>query len=246
MVGLAALAVFPARAQENPMMGAQFSSQIGFFEPHGESDLWKFNETFTTQDTSDFDDWIVGMSFGVPIARHFDVQFGLQYFHGHTDVRYKEIFTLSDGAVTQHHDLWMLPQEVTLRLLLVPRSSPEGHLYPVVPYIGGGVGGLYWQYKEEGQFADNVVDPTFVFHDEREERGITGAVHAVAGLEVQFSREAAMFFEGRYRWAHDGLGGDFDPGLDDLDLGGLSLSAGFTWRFGYHSSYSPHHNEDED
>jgi hypothetical protein len=38
-------------------------------------------------------------------------------------------------------------------------------------------------------------------------------VHAVAGLEVQFSREAAMFFEGRYRWAHDGLGGDFDPAL---------------------------------
>jgi len=247
MMGLMALTVLPAHAQDNPMMGAQFSAQVGFFEPHGESDLWKFNEKFTTQDTSDFDDWIVGMSFGVPVARHLDVQFGLQYYSGETDVRYKDIFTISDGAVEQHHHLWLLPQQVTLRFLLLPRRSADGHLFPVVPYLGGGVGGLYWEYEEDGQFADDVENPTFVFHDDRSERGLTGEAHAVAGLEVQFTRESAMFFEARYMWAHDGLGGDFDPNLDDLDLGGLSLTAGFTWRFGYH--LGPHQrpeNPDED
>jgi len=248
MLGLLALAATPALAQ-SPMSGAQFSAQVGFFTPSGESDLWKLNETFTTQDTSDFDDWIVGMSFGVPVARHFDVQFSLQYYSGETDVRYRDIFTISDGAVEQHHHLWLLPQEITFRFLLIPRSSPGGHLYPIVPYIGGGAGGLYWDYFEDGQFADDVENPTFVFHDEREERGLTGAVHAVAGLEIQFSRESAMFFEGRYRWAHDGLGGDFDASgdLDDLDLGGLSLTAGFTWRFGYHTPPPPPgHYEEED
>ena len=234
MLGLLALTALPARAQGDPMMGAQFSMQMGFFAPTGDSDIWDFNETFTTQDTSDFDDWIIGMSFGVPVARHLDVQFGIQYYDGETDVRYRDIFTISDGAVEQHHDLWFVPHEVTLRFLLIPRRSASGHLYPIVPYIGGGGGGLYWEYREEGLFADDVENPTFVFFDEREERGLTWAAHAVAGLEVQFTREAAMFFEGRYRWAEDGLGGDFEADLDDIDLGGLSLSAGFTWRFGYH------------
>jgi hypothetical protein len=249
VVVVLSLAVTPALAgdpaDENPIKNAQFSAQFGVFEPSGESDLWKLNEKFTTQDTSDLDNWIVGMSFGVPVARHFDMQFGIQYYRGDTDVRYRDIFTLSDGAVEQNHELWMLPQEITFRFLLVPRRSSDGHLYPVVPYLGGGVGGMLWEYREEGFFADDAENPTFVFYDEREQRGVTGTLHAVAGIEVQFSREAAMFFEGRYRWAHDDLGGDFDSGLDNFDLGGASLTAGFTWRFGHHSSSAPDYEEED-
>lgn len=222
---------------ENPIQHAQFSMQVGFFEPSGESDLWDFNREFTTQDVSDFDDWIVGMSFGMPVGRHFDFQFGIMYYRAETDVRYRDIFTISDGAVEQTHTLWLLPQEVTFRFLPIPRAASNGRLYPVIPYLGGGVGGMLWEYEEEGFFADDPVNPTFVFFDDRDERGLTGTVHAVAGIEVQFTREAAMFFESRYRWAHDGLGGDFDSNLDDLDLGGLSLTAGFTWRFGHHSPH---------
>jgi len=248
--GMLVPTVLPARAADNgydnPIEHAEFSGWGGVFEPRGESDLWEFNKKFTTQDVSDFDNWTLGMSFGMPVGRHLDVQFGLSYYRAETDVRYKDIFTIGGGAVEQTHTLWMLPQDITLRFLLVPRASSNGHLYPVVPYLGGGVGGVLWKYEEEGFFADNPVNPSFVFFDDREERGITGSVHAVAGLEVQFTREAAMFFEARYRWAHDGLGGDFDSGFDDFDLTGLSLTAGFTWRLGHHGPHRPPAYEDED
>src|SRR5262245_54229326 len=196
-LGIGALAGPPGLAQgyENPIENAQFSMWGGVFMPRGESDIWTFNKEFTTQDTSDLDGWEAGMAFGMPLGRHFDVQFGLSYYRAETDVRYRDIFTISGGAVEQTHTLWMLPQDFTLRLLLVPRTAPNGNLYPIVPYLGGGVGGVFWKYEEEGFFADNPVNPSFVFFDDREEQGVTGSVHAVAGLEVQFTREMAMFFE---------------------------------------------------
>src|SRR5262245_41286569 len=76
-VATLAPAIPSALAQEgayaNPIEHAEFSGWFGVYEPRGESDLWDFNKEFTTQDVSDFDNWTVGMGFGMPLGRHWDV-----------------------------------------------------------------------------------------------------------------------------------------------------------------------------
>jgi len=223
----------PARAQAvDPLGHSHLSMYMGVFEPQGDSDLWDFNEEFTTQDVVDFDDFIGGISFGVPLGRFADMDFGTSFYDGHADVVYRDIFTVDGDKIHQEHRLQLMPFEVSFKLFLIPRVSSGGHLYPLVPYLGGGGGILLWRYREEGLFVDDIEDPFFVFADDRETRGVTPTLHALAGMEIQFTPAAVMFFEGRYHWAEDDLGSDFDSAFDDFDLSGFSLTAGFTWRFG--------------
>jgi len=222
----------PALAQPVNALGhSHLSMYLGVFEPQGDSDLWDFNEEFTTQDVVDFDDFIGGISFGVPLGRFADMDFGTAFYDGHSDVVYRDIFTIDGDKIHQEHRLQLMPFEVSFKLLPLPRAS-GGRLHPLIPYFGGGGGILLWRYREEGLFVDDIEDPVFVSADDRETRGVTPTLHALAGMEIQFAPEAAMFFEGRYRWAEDDLGSDFDSAFDDFDLSGFSLTAGFTWRFG--------------
>lgn len=241
-----ALAASPALASENGFTNGQISVHLGVFEPRGESDLWDFNEELTTQDISDFDDAIGGVTFGTPIGRHADVQFGLSYYDARADVRYRDIFTVDGDTISQHHRLRMAPLEVSFRVLPIARETRDGDVRPVVPYLGGGAGGMLWSYREKGFFADDVNNPTFVAFDKREARGVTGTLHALAGVEIQFTHEASIFFEGRYRWAKDDLGSDFDQDLDRFDLSGATLSVGFTYRFGEHGHRRHRHRDDRD
>ncbi len=88
-----------------------------------------------------------------------------------------------------------------------------------------------WEYGEEGQFLDDLDYPTFAYYDERSAHGVTLSVHVLGGIEVQLSPWVALWFEGRYRWAEDSLGGDFGYDSDEFDLSGGSLTFGTSFRF---------------
>ena len=215
--------------------GSEVQFYLGVFEPRGSSELWEENEEFLTQDVSDFDDVIGGFAFAAHLNPHLDILYGAEYYQKEIDVRYQNIFTTDGDAIRQDHRLRELPIEVSVRFLLVPRQGGHGAgaegLRAVVPYLGGGAGALAWDYLEEGQFVDDPENPTVAFRDSRKAEGVAGVVSAFAGVEVQLSREIALWTEGRYRWAEDDLGSDFDESLDSFDLSGGSIVAGVSIRF---------------
>lgn len=223
------------RDDDNALRGGQVLFHLGVFEPRGSSDLWEFNDHVLTQDESDFDDAIGGVAFATPLSDRWDVMFGAQYYDAETRVRYRDIFTVDGEPIRQHHELREAPLEVSFKFFPVPRETRgrRGHriLRPIVPYLGGGGGALLWSYEERGNFVDDPANPTFTFHDKLHARGVTGSYHALAGVEIQFTREFAIWMEGRYRWAKDDLGGDFDENLDRFDLSGGNLAIGASVRF---------------
>jgi len=243
----------PALAGESNLAQGQVSLSLGVFEPRGDSDLWDLNETFTTEDTTDYDDALFGAAYGMPLGPNADLQFEISYYQAQADVHYRNFFNVNGDAIRQEHRLTELPMEISLRFLPIARETPGGRLRPVIPYLGGGGGALFWEYREEGRFVDDLQFPTYQYYDERETRRVTGTLHAVAGVEIQFVREFSIFIEGRYRWAKDDLSSDFDSNLDEFDLSGASVSVGATWRFGQHDTH-PHehprahddHDDDDD
>lgn len=242
-LGLALLVVvaMPALASDDDdwdddgLRGGQILFHIGVFEPHGESDLWDFNEEFLTQDLSDFDDVIGGVAFSSPLNAYLDIMFGAQYYDAETRVRYRDIFTIGGDPIRQNHRLRELPLDVSLKFFPIPRETRGRRgrriLRPIVPYLGGGGGAFLWSYEERGNFVDDPEAPTFTFRDKRRGRGVAGSLHALAGVEVQFTPQFAIWMEGRYRWVKDDLGSDFEEGLDRFDLGGGNLAVGASVRF---------------
>ena len=94
------------------LSGGEFSFHLGVFEPRGESDLWRENHDFQTQDISDFDEAIGGAAFAAPINRYLDIQVGGEYYDASTDVRYRDIVTVDGRPIRQTHRLRLLPVDV--------------------------------------------------------------------------------------------------------------------------------------
>lgn len=216
--------------------GGEVSFHLGVHEPRGDSELWTENESLFTQDVTDFDDLVNGIAFASRVNRYLDILVGAEYYGARDRTKYRDFFFANGDPIRHTTRLREIPIDVSLKFLPIGRTSPRGesgrrHLRPVIPYIGGGAGGMLWDYREEGQFLD-LTDPNtpVLFNGDFHARGVTGSYHALAGVEVQFSPEVALQLEGRYRWAKDRLGSDF-VGFDRFDLSGGSLNVGLGFRF---------------
>jgi hypothetical protein len=227
----------PARAHDaSTSCRCEVAFFLGVHEPIGESDLWETNDEIYSQDAQDFGDLIGRASFASRINAHLDIVIGAEYYEGRDEARYRD-YVFSNGDPIEHDSrLREMPLEVSFRFLPIARiaggeGEGTGRVRPAAPFLGAGVGGLAWEYSEEGQFLD-LTDPDvpILYNDEIEERGITASYHVLAGIEIQFSREAALQLEGRYRWAEDDLGSDF-PDSERIDLSGAALMIGFAARF---------------
>ena len=213
-----------------------FSFHIGYFEPDGDSELWKANERAFTQDTSDYGSVVFGGAFASHLSRHWDFQVTGEYYDTWDFESAYQDFSFTNGDEIEHDTRFIeAPLDFSMKLLPFGRADFRGSkrikvLRPIIPYLGGGGGAVYWDYREQGDFVDasNPLDPV-LFHGDFHGRGVAWSWHALAGIEVQFNQPFAMFFEGRYRWASDSLGSDF-PGFDDFDLSGGSIRMGFSFR----------------
>jgi hypothetical protein len=127
----------------------------------------------------------------------------------------------------------MVPLTVDLRLIPAGRyrSAASGrHTLKPVFYVGGGFGVNFWEYSEVGEFID-FSDPDLpILGATFRDNGTAFVTSATTGLELPVSPRFQVTFEGRYSWSRAELAGDFG-GLGEIDLGGLGLYVGASFRF---------------
>ena len=115
------------------------------------------------------------------------------------------------------------------------RFVPTSKKAKIVPYVGGGVDAIFWQYEEYGDFID-FADPELpIYADAFVADGTAFGVHALGGLRVYINRDIAIVGEGRYQWATDEMGDDFSPNagglVNTIDLSGATATIGVHIRF---------------
>jgi hypothetical protein len=229
-LGLVVVLAFPATATAGPGdLALQF--RLGGFFPDGDSEFWDDAEETFTQDVSDFDDTIFGITVTRAFSNNLELGFNIDFYEGEGRSAVRD-FVDQDGFTILHDArLEMVP--ITVDLRLIPggrfRQRPGGRqvLKPVW-YIGGGLGVNWWEYEEVGDFVDFTDNS--IFFDRFYDDGVAFEVHALTGFELPLGPTWSLLFEGRYMWTDDEPGGDFE-GLGELDMSGPSVYLGGSIRF---------------
>ena len=196
--------------------------RLGWFAPHVESSLWADNlETFTLE-LGDFDALIGGVEVALELNEYVDLAFGVESSSRTAFTSYHD-FVRDDGTeVIQDLSLRTTPVTAGVRVL------PIGKSHRVFPYVSGGAGFYFYEYREEGEFIDfsnfDIFIDTFV------DRGLAYGVYLAGGVEVLVSPSVSVFGEYRRHWARGTHGGDF-RGFGSFDLASEQASFGVNLRF---------------
>jgi hypothetical protein len=212
--------------------------RLGGFFPDGGGDLWNGNEALFTLDASDFDGFNFGTSLLHSVNPHAEIGVNADFYDEGVASSYRDPIPGFPDLIPEHPDgfpivhdteLSLLPVTLDVRYLPWPRSRGPRRGGPVI-YFGAGLGMVFWEYEEVGEFLDFSSDPVTIIADSFRDSGTAFTYHVLAGIELPLSLSTNVLFEGKWSSADDELQGDFS-GLGEIELGGASVCAGLSFRF---------------
>ena len=221
---LLALGALSAEAQGNWQPGdfGAFRFYLGLFEPNADSQYWDDTFDAFTGSPSDFGDFVFGADYLWRTSRNGGLLFGASFYNGNATQAYLD-WVDADGRDIAHLTTLWLTDLTAAYMIQFGRHSLR-------PYLGAGLGLLWWQLREEGSFID-FGDPELpIIFASYQADNTTWEAFALAGLDIRLSGRWSFFFEGRYRWAEDELNQDF-AGFGTIDLSGYQLAGGLSYGF---------------
>jgi opacity protein-like surface antigen len=243
ILALAAILLAPSvlAASEGQSQGSDFL----FGEPRGSvgarfswllakesGDIYQFFREQLTIDEGDFDAFVFGVDGAFALTSRVDLVGTFEISRASIRSEYRDFVDLNDLPIIQDTRLTILPVMGNLKFYLLSRGR-EVSRYAYVPrkvrpYAGGGVGFVWYELEQAGDFVDFVDLSIFTsaFHSS----GWGFASQAFAGTEVGLTPRWFLSAEARYLWCDADLEGDF-VGFDPIDLSGLRIGAGIHFSF---------------
>ncbi len=195
---------------------------------------------------SDFDAPAFIVDFSWRLISWLDVVFGVEYSgrkQKSEDRRHKDKFT--GQPVDQDTRLTQVPLTLSLKIYPLGRGEQVGQYAwirkAVVPYIGGGIGGTWYELKQKGEFVHVTDDKAIpeddfcmgadqcIFEDVFTSDDWAFSQHVFVGLDIKLTRSFGLILEGRYYWADADVQGDY-VGFNPIDLDGARAMIGFNWK----------------
>ncbi len=212
-----------------PTVNFRFS--LGYAVPTASGEVFDFTKETLTLEDSDFHGFSWRAGIGIRLSPDLDLSLGAGFESSESPSEYR-LYEGSDGLpIEQVTAFNRTPLTIGLRLYPTSRGRriSEFAWIPakIAPYVGAGVGWMWYEFVQRGEFVD--VGTNEIFQDYFDSDGSSYLVYGLAGLEVAVGRRWTLFTEARYTSASATLGGDF-IGFEDIDLGGLSASAGLAIR----------------
>lgn len=208
-----------------------FGIRAGALFNRSNGEIYEFLEENLTLGDSSFDSGVFAMDVAVRAASRLDVVFGFEYSGSYEKSEFRNFEEASGAPIEQKTRLVQVPLTLSLKLYPFRRGRQVGDYAwirsRVVLYLGGGIGGTYYQLKQKGDFVD-FVDLT-IFEAEIKSDGFVFSQHAFVGLDFKLTKNFGLVFEGRYHRADASLKDDFED-FDPIDLNGLRAMAGFNFR----------------
>ncbi len=227
----------PARAQSgdgflfNAPSGS-WSLRGGYAMPTANSDLFKFTTDRLTINRADFAAFDVGGDLAFTLKPRLDLVFDISYSGMSKLSEFRNFVDNNQQPIQQTTSLERTPITVNLRYYLTERGRQIGHYAwvpnRVVPYVGAGVGAMYYDFEQKGDFIDDST--LAVFNDRFGSRGWAAVGQVLGGAEWVLGPNWALKTEARYVIGSATPSSDFQ-GFHRIDLSGFATSAGFFLRF---------------
>jgi outer membrane protein W len=237
---IAALATLPAvaSAQDNGngfLFGAPagaFTLRGGWAMPRAKSDLFTFTTQNLTLNRSDFSspDLEADFSFRITPRTEIVISSGLSGINRESEFR--NFVDNDTNPINQATTFRRVPVTVSIKRYLTSPGRSIGRFAWVpakfAPYVGVGAGGMYYRFRQAGDFID--FSNSNIFSSIYESDGWTHTEHVLAGVDYSLGPRFALNTEARYMFASAKLSNDFS-GFERLDLSGLSTTIGFAIRY---------------
>jgi opacity protein-like surface antigen len=228
---------------DEPKMSLGFRGGWAFNRSNGE--IYDFLTDQLTLSNSDFDAPAFTVDASWRLTSWLDVVFGVEYTGRKQKSEDRHFTEMNGNPISQKTRLSQVPLTLSLKIYPIGRGKQVGQYAwirkAVVPYIGGGIGGTWYELKQKGDFVDQDPDPgacplppppnppACIFSDTFISDGWAFAQHAFVGLDIKLTRSFGLILEGRYYWANADVGGDFVD-FNSIDLDGARAMIGFNWK----------------
>jgi hypothetical protein len=226
----------PAFAQDGYMFGmprTTLTLRAGAARPAADSEVFRFFTDQLTLDRTDFASATFGVDLGMRVHPRVDVVLSAGFAHSSNDSEFRNfVEDPNDQPIRQTTELSRTPVTAGLKLHLLPRGRSLGRLAfvpnRVSPYVGGGVGVLWYQLEQDGDFVD--FETLDIFTDHFNSDGATFTANAFGGGDLWVLSRVALNVEARYSWAKADLHDAFSD-FERIDLRGWQWTAGITLRY---------------
>ena len=205
----------------------------GYSMPRAGSELFDFTREQLTVETSDFYSEYVGGELAIRVTDRIDLTFGAGHAASSTPSEFRDWVDTDDQPIEQTTRLSITPATVGMKYYLQDRGRSVGRFAwipnRVSPYVGGGLGVVWYTFQQRGDFVDfQTLD---IFRSTITSDGIGTQVHGLAGVDVSLNTVLYLTGEARYDVGSAELNSGFFEDFDDMDLAGLRFVVGISARF---------------
>jgi hypothetical protein len=211
---------------------ARITLRAGYAHASANSDLFQETTNLLSLSKSDFSGPTFGGELAFRLSQQLDLSFAADYEGVTLNSHFRNFVDNNGQEIEQTTTFQRVPMTANLRLYLAPRGRSIGQLAwipaGIVPWVGAGAGGMWYRFRQEGDFVDfannNNVVPLQV-----ESSGLTFAAQGMGGVDVTITPRIAFTGDARYTWAKANPGSDFQ-GFQKIDLSGVTMTLGLTFR----------------
>ena len=236
---LVAAAALPVRAQgtgNGYLFGAPDAGvtiRAGWFVASANSDFYDQARKDFTLDKSDFSAPTLGAELALRVTPQMDVTLDAAWSGMSKKSHYRDFVDNNNQEIEQTTTLRRVPLTVNLKGYLVPRGRSVGSLAyipaKVVPWLGIGAGAMWYDLQQSGDFIN--MGTGAVFTDRFKSSTWGPAVQGMGGVDVSLTPRIALTGDARYLWSRASFEGDGGfSGYDKIDLSGVSIALGVTFR----------------
>lgn len=208
-----------------------FTLRVGMARPTVSGELFESMFSRHTMGSGDFGTAMFGADFLLRASDHVDVGASFEWSRSAVKSEFRDFVYPDDSPIQQKTVLRRMPLTLNARVYPMSRGEAVSSFAWIPerfsPYVGGGLGMMFYNLRQNGDFVDK--DTFLIFEDDYETGNPTFTMNAVGGADYWFSPRVGITGEARYTYAKADPEYPFD--FDEIDLSGWQLTAGLALRF---------------
>lgn len=206
-------------------------ARVGYALPRAGSEIFDFTREQLTIEKSDFNALSFGAELAVRTTERVDVAVKLGYEKSDTRSEFRDWVDQDGLPIEQDTRFTRVPVSAGAKVYVLGRGRRVSRFAWIperwAPYVGAGVGVIWYRFEQVGDFVD--FETLDIFFDDFESTGTAAQAYLAAGLDVALGPRWIASIEASHSWASAEMGRDF-VGFDDIDLAGFRALVGLSVR----------------